>query len=212
MAIPFKSLRYPRRGPGEVHRWGFQVVRAIPSKTETDVWAPISRDIAGFLPQMGLLDGLTDLSTSRNLEILPTFTAIQYGSLDADTGEFGDDPLAPEGGLNVKYGITPNLTADFTYNPDFSQIESDIPQIEVNQRFPLFYPELRPFFLEGQEIFQVPGQVNLIHTRTIADPRYGGKLTGKVGDMTVGVLMADDEAPGRRDDVSARESAGTRRS
>ena len=203
MAIPFKSLRYPQRGPDEIHRWGFQVVRSIPSKTETDVWAPISRDIAGFLPQMGLLDGLTNLSTSRNLEILPTFTAIRYGSLDTDTGDFGDDPLVPEGGVNVKYGITPNMTMDFTYNPDFSQIESDIPQIEVNQRFPLFYPELRPFFLEGQEIFQVPGQVNLLHTRTLVDPRYGGKLTGKVGDMTVGVLVANDEAAGRADDVSA---------
>ena len=196
MAIPFKSLRYPSRDRGERHRWGFQVVRTIPSKNETDVWAPISRDVAGFLPQMGLLDGLTDLSTSRNLEILPTLTAIQFGSLDTGTGVFEDGDPDPEGGLNVKYGVTPNLTVDYTYNPDFSQIESDIPQVEVNQRFPLFYPELRPFFLEGQEIFQVPGQVNLVHTRTIVDPRQGAKLTGKVGDTTVGVLVANDEAPG----------------
>ena len=196
MAIPFKSLRYPSRDRGERHRWGFQVVRTIPSKNETDVWAPISRDVAGFLPQMGLLDGLTDLSTSRNLEILPTLTAIRFGSLDTGTGVFEDGDPDPEGGVNVKYGVTPNLTFDYTYNPDFSQIESDIPQVEVNQRFPLFYPELRPFFLEGQEIFQVPGQVNLVHTRTIVDPRQGAKLTGKVGDTTVGVLVANDEAPG----------------
>ena len=201
MAIPFKSLRYPSRGRGERHRWGFQVVRTIPSKNETDVWAPISRDVAGFLPQMGLLDGLTDLSTSRNLEILPTLTAIQFGSLDTGTGVFEDGDPDPEGGVNVKYGVTPNLTFDYTYNPDFSQIESDIPQIEVNQRFPLFYPELRPFFLEGQEIFQVPGQVNLVHTRTIVDPRQGAKLTGKAGNTTVGVLVANDEAPGLVEDV-----------
>ena len=201
MAIPFKSLRYPSRGRGERHRWGFQVVRTIPSKNETDVWAPISRDVAGFLPQMGLLDGLADLSTSRNLELLPTVTAIQFGSLDTGTGVFEDGDPDPEGGLNVKYGVTPNLTFDYTYNPDFSQIESDIPQIEVNQRFPLFYPELRPFFLEGQEIFQVPGQVNLVHTRTIVDPRQGAKLTGKVGNTTVGVLVANDEAPGLVEDV-----------
>ena len=196
MAIPFKSLRYPSRERGERHRWGFQVVRTIPSKNETDVWAPISRDVAGFLPQMGLFDGLTDLSTSRNLEILPTLTAIQFGSLDTGTGVFEDGDPDPEGGVNVKYGVTPNLTFDYTYNPDFSQIESDIPQIEVNQRFPLFYPELRPFFLEGQEIFQVPGTVNLVHTRTIVDPRQGAKLTGKAGNTTVGVLVANDEAPG----------------
>ena len=201
MAIPFKSLRYPSRGRGERHRWGFQVVRTIPSKNETDVWAPISRDVAGFLPQMGLLDGLADLSTSRNLEILPTLTAIQFGSLDTGTGVFEDGDPDPEGGVNVKYGVTPNLTFDYTYNPDFSQIESDIPQIEVNQRFPLFYPELRPFFLEGQEIFQVPGQVNLVHTRTIVDPRQGAKLTGKVGNTTVGVLVANDEAPGQVEGV-----------
>ena len=200
MAIPFKSLRYPERGPGEPHRWGFQIVRTIFGKDEADVWSPVSRGLAGFLTQMGVLDGLTNLSTSRNLEILPTVTAIRIGSLDASTGTF-DEATHPEGAVNVKYGVTPNLTADFTYNPDFSQIESDTPQIEVNQRFPLFYPELRPFFLEGQEVFTVPGQVNLLHTRTIVDPRYGGKLTGKVGNTTLGVLVANDEAPGRRDDL-----------
>ena len=202
MAIPFKSLRYPERRPGEPHRWGFQIVRTIFGKDEADVWSPVSRGVAGFLTQMGVLDGLTNLSTSRNLEILPTVTAIRIGSLDAATGGF-DEATHPEGAVNVKYGVTPNLTADFTYNPDFSQIESDTPQIEVNQRFPLFYPELRPFFLEGQEVFTVPGQVNLLHTRTIVDPRYGGKLTGKVGNTTLGVLVANDEAPGRRDDLAA---------
>ena len=198
MAIPFKSLRYPERRAGEPHRWGFQIVRTIFGKDEADVWAPVSRGVAGFLTQMGLLDGLVGLSTSRNLEILPTVTAIRSGSLDAATGVL-EETTQPEGALNVKYGVTPNLTADFTYNPDFSQIESDNPQIEVNQRFPLFFPELRPFFLEGQEVFTVPGQVNLLHTRTIVDPRYGGKLTGKVGDTTLGVLVADDEAPGKGD-------------
>ena len=165
------------------------------------MWAPVSRDVAGFLTQMGLLENLTNLSTSRNLEILPTFTAIQFGALDAGTGRF-DEETQPEGALNVKYGVTPNLTVDFTYNPDFSQIESDSPQIEINQRFPLFFAELRPFFLEGQEIFRVPGQANLVHTRTMVDPRYGAKLTGKIGNMTVGVLVANDEAPGQRDDRS----------
>ena len=201
MAIPFKSLRYPTRRGGDPHRWGFQIVRTIPSKDETDVWAPVSRDVAGFLTQMGLLDGMTNLSTSRNLEFLPTATAIRYGELDTGSGGLVEE-TQPEGALNVKYGVTPNMTFDFTYNPDFSQIESDSPQIELNQRFPLFFPELRPFFLEGQEIFRVPGQVNLVHTRTLGDPRYGAKLTGKVGKTTVGVLVADDEAPGRLDDRS----------
>ena len=200
MAIPFKSLRYPS---SQTHRWGFQIARAIRGKDETVVWAPVSRDVSGFLPQMGLLDGLRNLSTSRNLEILPTVTAIQAGSLDTTTCGF-DEERQPEGGVNLKYGLTSNLTLDFTYNPDFSQIESDRPQIEVNQRFPLFFSELRPFFLEGQEIFDIRGPVNFIHTRTIVDPRYGAKLTGKLGKTTLGVLVANDEAPGKPDDPTDR--------
>ena len=200
MAIPFKSLRYPSR---DTHRWGFQIARSIRGKDETVVWAPVSRDVSGFLPQMGLLDGLSNLSTSRNLEILPTVTAIQVGSLDTTTGAF-DEERQPEAGVNLKYGVTSNLTLDFTYNPDFSQIESDRPQIEVNQRFPLFFSELRPFFLEGQEVFDIRGPVTLIHTRTIVDPRYGAKITGKVGKTTLGVLVANDEAPGKVDDPTDR--------
>ncbi|MYD70881.1 MAG: carbohydrate binding family 9 domain-containing protein [Acidobacteria bacterium] len=200
MAIPFRSLRYPAVEAGESHRWGFQVSRTVKGKDETVVWSPVSRDIAQFLAQMGVLDGLANLSTARNLEILPTVTALRTGSLDT-AGAFTDNDVA-EAGLNVKYGLSSDLTADFTINPDFSQIESDLPQIDVNQRFPLFYPELRPFFLEGQEIFNVFAPITPIHTRTIIDPRYGGKVSGKVGRSSVGVLFADDEAPGKRDDPS----------
>jgi len=195
MAIPFKSLRYPARERGQNHRWGFQVQRGVQSKAESVVWAPVSRDVMGFLRQMGTLEGLSNVSNSRNLEILPTFTAVQVANLSSTTGGY-DTNDAAEGGLNVKYGITSNLTLDFAYNPDFSQVESDLPQIEVNQRFPLFYPELRPFFLEGQEIFNILGPVTFVHTRTIVDPRFGAKLTGKVGKTTLGVVFADDEAPG----------------
>ena len=200
VAIPFKSLRYPSRGGGAAHRWGFQIVRNIEGKDERAVWSPVSRGIVGFLSQMGTLDGMTSLSTSRNIELLPTVTAIQAGSLDMSRGSFVDDDFSPEAGLSVKYGITSNLTADFTVNPDFSQIESDQPQIDVNQRFPLFFSELRPFFLEGQEIFNVLAPITYVHTRTIIDPRVGAKLTGKIGASTIGVLVADDEAPGKRDD------------
>ena len=200
MVIPFKSLRYPQQAGDAPHRWGFQIARTIGGKDETVVWSPISRSVAGFLPQMGLLDGLTGLSTSRNVEILPTFTAVQFGSLDTSTGDFVNKDPSPEGGVNFKYGVTSNLIADFTFNPDFSQIESDRPQIEVNQRFALFFPELRPFFLEGAEIFSIGGPVTMVHTRTIIDPWYGAKLTGKVGSTTIGVMYANDEAAGAIDD------------
>ena len=202
MAIPLKSLRYPQRGPGEPHRWGFQIVREIKGKNEENaVWAPMSRDVAGFHRQMGLMEGMTDFSSSRNLEFLPTFTGIDFGSLDRSSGGWNDLGMNPEAGLNVKYGVTSNLTADFTLNPDFSQIESDQPQIEVNQRFPLFFSELRPFFVEGAEIFDLPGPVTFVHTRTIVDPTWGAKLTGKAGRFTIGLLSAEDEAPGNVGDV-----------
>ena len=198
IAIPFKSLRYPQQSDDEVHRWGFQVVRTIEGKDESDVWAPLSRDVAGFLSQMGLLEGMTGLSRSRNLEIMPTVTAGQAGFRDT-TGQFVNANDA-EGGVNVKYGITSNLTLDFTYNPDFSQIETDRPQVEVNQRFPINYPELRPFFLEGQELFSIRGPVTFVQTRAIVDPQYGAKLTGKVGRTALAFLVANDEAPGKVED------------
>jgi hypothetical protein len=197
-AVPFKSLRYPARGAGEAHRWGLQIERDIEGKDESVVWAPISRDDMSELGQMGSLDGMVNLSTSHNLEFLPTVTAIQAGRLDS-AGAFDTEEVA-EAGVNLKYGVNSNLTFDFTFNPDFSQIESDRQQIEVNQRFPILYPELRPFFLEGQEIFRVPGPVTFIHTRTIVDPQVGAKLSGKVGRTTLALLVANDEAPGRVDD------------
>ena len=202
MAIPFKSLRYPTPPEGQPHRWGFQIVREVKGKNrENQVWAPMSRDESSFLGQMGVLEGMTNLSTSRNIEILPTVTAIQYGAIDPTRPGFVNQRTDPDAGINLKYGITPNLTTDFTVNPDFSQIESDQPQIEVNQRFPLFFRELRPFFLEGAEIFSLPSPVTLVHTRTIVDPDYGLKLTGKVGAVSLGMVAANDRAPGNVDDV-----------
>ncbi|MEX0912495.1 MAG: DUF5916 domain-containing protein, partial [Gemmatimonadota bacterium] len=201
MAIPFKSLRYPSRAEGEPHRWGFQIIREIKTKSEeNDVWAPMSRDQSSFFAQMGVIEGMTNISTSRNLEILPTVTAIQYGSIDPAGSAYVNQRTDPDAGVNVKYGVTSNLTADFTINPDFSQIESDRTQIEVNQRFPVFYPELRPFFVEGAEIFDITGPVTFVHTRTIVDPDWGAKLTGKVGPVSVGFVTTNDRAPGNVDD------------
>ncbi len=205
MAVPFKSLRYPGLDGKTPQRWGFQVVRSIKGKdNEADVWAPVSRSVSGFMTQMGVLEGMSDISTRRNLELLPTFTAIRFGSLNTKTGAYSGD-WSREGGLDVKYGITSNLTFNVTFNPDFSQIESDRAQIDVNQRFPLLFPELRPFFLEGREIFTLSSPVTWINTRTIVDPRFGAKLTGKVGNLAVGLLVADDEAPGKR--VAASDPA-----
>jgi TolB-like protein len=209
MRIPFKSLRYPSRAGAEEHRWGFQITRVIRDKSEAQSWSPISRGVAGQLTQFGVLEGLSNLSRSRNLEFLPELTGFRLGSLDRNSGAFDRGDPRGEMGVGVKYGITPNLTADITFNPDFSQIESDRPQIETNQRFALFYPEQRPFFLEGQEIFQTATPLTLVHTRTIIDPRFGGKLTGKVGNSTLGVVVADDQAAGFLDDTTHPQYGAT---
>src|SRR5690606_22389394 len=131
MAIPFKSLRFPTPRDGEPHRWGFQIVREVKSlNTENMVWAPMERGESSFFTQMGLLEGMTDISISRNIEIMPTFVAIQQGEIDPTRPGFVNNDADPDFGVNLKYGVTPNLTADFTINPDFSQIESDRAQLE----------------------------------------------------------------------------------
>src|SRR4029077_19907566 len=131
VAIPFKSLRYPARGKGEAHRWGLQIERDSEGKDESVVWSPLSRAVMSELGQMGTLEGMTNLSTNHNLEVQPTVTAVNTGKLST-TGNFESDGVQ-EAGANLKYGITSDLTFDLTYNPDFSQIESDRQQIEVNQ-------------------------------------------------------------------------------
>jgi hypothetical protein len=202
VAIPFKSIRYPERKAGEEHRWGLQLHRSLEGRDEDDMWSPVSRDIPGFLTQMGVAYGIRDLSTSRNLEILPAVTGAKLDTLDPSTGTSVTGDPNPDAGVSVKYGLTSTLTLDATVNPDFSQIEADRPQITVNQRFPIFYEERRPFFLEGQDVFGIGSGINLLHTRSIVDPLLGAKITGKVGKTSLGLMLANDEAPGRVDDVA----------
>jgi hypothetical protein len=110
--------------------------------------------------------------------------------------------------MTTAWLVTPNSTVSATANPDFSQVEADVPQLEVNQRFPLFYPEKRPFFLEGGQFFRSPGAMTFVNTRQIVDPDWGVKFTGKSGANTVGLLAAADAAPGRVLDPSHPDSGG----
>jgi hypothetical protein len=178
MAIPFKSLRFPNRNP---QTWGLQIKREIRRKSEEIYWAPRSRSINGFLIQAGTVEIDGDIEQGKNIEIMPVVTGLKQNGVKFD----------PEAGLNFKYGITSDLTADMALNPDFSQIEADMPQIDVNQRYALYYPEKRPFFLEGQDIFDTPFE--LVYTRKIVNPLWGAKLTGQVGKWTLGFLSAYDE-------------------
>lgn len=199
--IPFKTLRF---NINESKSWGLHLFRTIARKKENISWAPISLDNTSIFSQMGSLTGLDNVESGRTLEIIPTVTASRTSTREPD-------PLVPDGarmnsvnrldpGLTAVYQITPNLTLSATINPDFSQIEADVPQLTVNQRFPLFFSEKRPFFLEGAEVFRPTyGSAPLmIDTRQIVDPDWGLKLTGKVGRNTVGFLAASDKAPGLR--------------
>jgi len=181
MAIPFKSIRFPDK---ENKVWGITLGRTISRKGEIIIWPPVSKSIPGLLTQEReiMIQGKVD--KGKNFELMPIFTSLKTKDEKAD--------LQP--GMNFKWGISSDLTLDLTLNPDFSHIEADAPQIDVNQRFALYYAEKRPFFLEGMEIFRFP-EIEMVYTRRIIDPLGGAKLTGKVGRFTYGLLSVYDTNP-----------------
>ena len=186
--IPFKSLRFQS---AEVQDWGLQVEREIKRTGYRQSWAPVVSDRANRLEQSGTLSGLAGLDVGLFLEMNPTVVASRQGSFDGQSGRLVRDPAQTDVGMNVTYGLTSNLTLDGTVNPDFSQIEADAGQIVVNERFALFLPEQRPFFLEGSDIFAMPRQ--LVYTRSIVNPVGAAKISGKVGGLNVAYLGAVDE-------------------
>ncbi|HXV12712.1 MAG TPA: DUF5916 domain-containing protein [Candidatus Krumholzibacteria bacterium] len=192
MAIPFRSLRFPDH---DVQSWGIHVFRNRPRESREQMsWAPISRDNDCFFCQAGTMSGIAGVNQGRNLEVLPYALASQSSALtgsDDASFSWNDDDAAGEAGVGLKYGVTPNHTLDFTYNPDFSQIESDATQIDANRTFALFYPEKRPFFLEGADMFD--SNMDIVYTRSINDPELAGKFTGKSGRNTVAFMSAWDE-------------------
>ena len=185
--IPFKSLRYQEAA---VQDWGIHILRRSQHSGFQDSWAPAVRANANFLAQAGTLTGLHDMRRGLVLEVTPTTTARLDGSRDARGWNYdGGGELSGD----VRWGIRQNLTLSGTVNPDFSQVEADVGQVTLNERFALFYPEKRPFFLDGIELFDTPNQ--LIYTRRIAAPVAGGKVAGKVGGLNIAALTAvDDQA------------------
>ena len=171
--------------------WGLNIVRRIERNGYESSWAPLTSDQVNKLTQSGSLEDLRGLDPGMFLEFNPVITSSITGTLDDDTGVFDRGSPLGDFGFNLTYGLTSNLTLDGTYNPDFSQVEADAGQIAVNERFALFFPEKRPFFLQGTEVFSLPKQ--LIYTRSVANPIAGTKLTGKVGDFGMGYLGAIDE-------------------
>jgi len=181
MAIPFKSIRFPDK---EDKVWGLTIGRNIPRAGEVIIWPEFSRNIPGLLSQAREILIRGKVEKGKNLEIMPVATSLKREGEKVDF----------EPGVNVKYGVSSDLTLDFALNPDFSHIEADAPQIDVNLRYALRYPEKRPFFLEGMEIFQFP-EIEMVYTRRIIDPLFGAKISGKLGRFAYGVLSTYDEHP-----------------
>ncbi len=186
--IPFKSLRYSA-GPGKF--WGFNAGRSIARLNgEFNSWVPLPRGVPGFLNKFGKITGLDEIKAERTLEIIPTFTAKQTGTRTSLT-RFSNPPIETDFGFTVKFGISPNVTLDATYNPDFADTEADAPVVEANQRFPIYFSEKRPFFLEGIDIFKTP--IEAVYTRRVEKPLIAAKLTGKTGKTSFGIFGAVDD-------------------
>jgi hypothetical protein len=184
--IPFKSLRYQ---DARTQTWGLHILRRIQHSGFQDTWAPAIRANANFFAQSGTLVGMHDMHRGLVLEATPTMTARADGAPTATSRH--EYSSSAELGGDIKWGARQNLTLNGTVNPDFSQVEADIGQVLLNERFALFYPEKRPFFLDGLELFDTPNQ--LIYTRQIVAPAGGVKLAGKVAGTNIASMIVQDD-------------------
>jgi len=193
VSIPFKTLRFQ---PKAEQSWGLQIIRKVQHNGHEEVWAPANRAAASFLHQSGQLVGLTEMRRGLVVDLTPEVSEHSVGSSTAApatgvaAGGWKYTTSHPDFGGNVRWGITDNLTLNGTVKPDFSQVEADVTQLSFDPRRAIAYPEKRPFFLEGIEQFNVPGQ--LIYTRDIVQPDAAAKITGKVAGTNVAFLSAVD--------------------
>src|SRR3989442_720815 len=194
-SIPFKSLRFSNE-PGQT--WAVALYRTILRKSEYDYWPYVTQRVAGLTQQFAPVGGIENVSPGRNIQLIP------YGLLASDhfLNQPGGgappmflDKFEHRAGLDAKFVVKDSLSFDFTLNPEFSQVESDDPQVTVNQRFAVFFPEKRPFFIENAGFFATP--IDLFFSRQIAHPQFGSRMTGKLGKWTLGALAIDDRQPGQ---------------
>lgn len=192
MAIPFSSLRFPDT---DVQNWRINFWRNHPRESRFRYsWSSISRDDPCFLCQYGEMEGLKNIKPASSLEILPYAIGSQAGRIkdfnNANSG-FKNNDIEGTAGFNLKWAATPSLTVEGTYNPDFSQVESDAGQIDVNNTFALFFPERRPFFQEGSDLFRT--WTDIVYTRSINNPVVATKIIGRWDKSTLAYMSAYDE-------------------
>ena len=192
--IPFRSLRFRPNGAD----WGVVFMHNFPRNSEQDFWPRVSTNITGILSQEGTLQGIAGVTGSHNAQINPYVLAQnerELKTLDPLNPYFSSQHLEGTAGGEVKAILKDRIVFDATINPDFSTVESDQPQFTVDQRYPVYFPELRPFFLENANYFATP--INLVYTRNIVHPEYGGRVTGKTGHTNLGLFVIDDREPGQ---------------
>ena len=191
--IPLSSLRNDARDPQE---WGIMLYRNWPRDRRYQMFAnKLPRGGNCFICNENTLAGLAGLPPAGHMIVAPYATAKQVGEpRDGLGSQFVNRPVGSNAGADLKWTPTPDSVVDATVNPDFSQIESDVAVITANERFAIFLPEKRPFFLEGVELFSTP--IQAVYTRTITSPRWGGRSTGKFGSNAYTFLVAQDRGGG----------------
>jgi hypothetical protein len=193
-SIPMRTLRFPE---ADQQTWRIMLERQIPRTSEQAYWPAYSNTIQGRLNQAARMTGVREVSPGRNILLIPFAFAREFDVLDPGLpgGPAFNADSEENLGLDAKFVFRDSLVLDATLNPDFSQVESDQPQVTVNQRFEVRFPERRPFFLENADYFATEG--TLLFTRRIVDPEIGFKFTGRQGYWGVGSMAINDEAPGQ---------------
>ena len=191
--VPLRSLRF---NEADEQTWRIQFNRSIPRYGEESHWPEYSIDVEGRLNQAAPLVGIRDVSPGNNYQVIPFFFARELDALDKNAfgGPKFDRSSEQEVGLDAKFVFNDSWALDLTLNPDFSQIESDEPQVTVNERFEVQFPERRPFFIENADFFATDS--TLVFTRRIVDPEGGIRLTGRSGEYGFGGILINDAAPG----------------
>jgi hypothetical protein len=190
-AIPLRQLRFPRSNESDVQAWGFLALRDYPRSVRhrlRSTWN--DRGLNCFVCQAHRVVGFRRVDTGLELELDPTATLSCVDRVEEPGGRLRSGDEEVEAGLTASWAPTPSLSVHGTVNPDFSQVEADATQLDVNERFALFFPEKRPFVLENVDLFGTP--LPAVFTRTIADPSAGLKVTGKEGLQAFGALVAED--------------------
>jgi hypothetical protein len=192
MAIPFNTLLFQRKSGSQDQVWGIDAVRSYPRNVRHLISLfPWDRSNNCYMCQAEKIIGFVGAAPGKSIELDPTLYSIYTQERDDfPGGDFIEKEKKLDPGLTARWGFTPNLTLSATVNPDFSNVEADIPQLDINTRFAIYYPEKRPFFLEGASIFST--LFRAVHTRALADPDWGIKITGKEGKHAIGFFSVQD--------------------